>query len=43
MLMIFRYIIISFFSLTAVSLLGYQMIEFTHAIIDVLLNKKDIN
>ncbi|MGP7815873.1 hypothetical protein [Niallia sp. 01092] len=40
MLMILRYVVISFFSITAVSLLSYQMIAFTHAIMDLCFHKK---
>ncbi|WP_268877086.1 hypothetical protein [Niallia nealsonii] len=40
MMIFLRYAIISFFSITAVSLLGFQLVEFTHAIIDAYFNKK---
>jgi len=40
MMIFLRYAIISFFSITALSLIGFQLVEFTHAIIDAYFNKK---
>lgn len=40
MMIFLRYAIISFFSITAISLLGFQLVEFVHAIMDAYFNKK---